>query len=52
MTDGFEVREESTLKVIGGSTSMGTVLAVALQGTSDWVDGEEANGILGSFLQN
>lgn len=42
---------DGRLKVIAGSTSLGTVLAAAIQGTPDWVDGDEANGILGSFLQ-
>lgn len=39
------------LKVIAGSTGFGTVLSAALAGTADWVDDEESNDILGSFLQ-
>jgi hypothetical protein len=38
------------LKVVSGATSNGTVIAVAMLGEPEWVDGDEAFGILGSFL--
>ncbi len=38
------------LKVFAGATDLGTVLSVALAGTPEWVDGEEASGIGYSFL--
>jgi hypothetical protein len=38
------------VKVVAGENAWGTVLAVALHGTPEWVDGDEANGILGAFL--
>jgi tetratricopeptide (TPR) repeat protein len=39
------------VKLTAGVDSMGTVYAVALEGTAAWVDGSVANGILGSFTQ-
>ena len=37
------------LKVFGGATSFGTVITVAVAGTSDWVDGQESSDLVGSF---
>ena len=39
-----------SLKVFGGATDQGTVLAVGLAGTAEWVDSEEASDIVGSFV--
>ncbi len=43
--------QDGLLKVVAGSTGEGTVLAAAVWGTPDWVDGTEGNGILFSFVQ-
>ncbi|MFN8624115.1 MAG: tetratricopeptide repeat protein [Chloroflexota bacterium] len=42
---------DGRLKVVGGMTDLGTVIAVALAGTPDWVDGAEANGIVSSIIR-
>ena len=39
-----------TLKVFGGATAQGTVVAVGLAGTAEWVDSDEASDIVGSFV--
>lgn len=43
--------DASRVKVVAGTDDLGTVFAVAVQGTADWVDGPLANGILGSFAK-
>ncbi len=40
---------ESRVKLIAGVDDLGTVFAAALEGPAEWVDGDLANGILGSF---
>jgi hypothetical protein len=42
---------QGRVKLTAGVDSTGTVYAVALEGTPDWVDGAIASGILGSFTQ-
>ncbi|MFN8623303.1 MAG: hypothetical protein U0869_21415 [Chloroflexota bacterium] len=42
---------DGRLKVVGGMTDLGTVIAVALTGTPDWVDGAGANGIVSSIIR-
>ena len=38
------------LKVVARTANLGSVIVVAIHGTPAWVDGEEANGIVSSFL--
>ncbi|MBX3029424.1 MAG: hypothetical protein KF809_04650 [Chloroflexi bacterium] len=40
---------DTRLKVTAGIDALGTVFVAVLDGPADWVDGELANGILGSF---